>query len=186
MLSSARESLRASSAAASTLVFALEASVDADLPVSSETFAARCYEMTTAAVAVTNPFPADCDFSVTCVNLRRDDPRAAEAFAAMDEENDKENISRRRKSSTSTSVSRGGTTSHAKASVREIRIDANAAALARRAANAWGGAPRKRGARAWWGLLARGGCGVEVVVRVTLLVALLELALPTLLDVGFA
>ena len=130
VLSSARESLRASGAAASTLVFALEASVDADLPVSSETFAARCYEMTTAAVAVTNPFPADCDFSVTCVNLRRDDPRAAEAFAAMDEENDKENVSRRRKSSTSTSVSRGGTTSHAKASVREIRIDANAAARA--------------------------------------------------------
>ena len=63
---------------------------------------------------------------------------------------------------------------------------ADAAALARRAVNAWGGAPRKRWARAWWGLLARGGCGVEVVVRVTLLVALLELALPTLLDVGFA
>ena len=59
VLSSARES-SASGAAASTLVFALEASVDADAPVRSETFAARCYEMTTATVAVTNPFPADC------------------------------------------------------------------------------------------------------------------------------
>ena len=89
VLSSARES-SASGAAASTLVFALEASVDADAPVRSETFAARCYEMTTATVAVTNPFPADCEFAVTCVNLRRDDPRAAEAFAAMDA-GDKEN-----------------------------------------------------------------------------------------------
>ena len=89
VLSSARES-SASGAAASTLVFVLEASVDADAPVRSETFAARCYEMTTATVAVTNPFPADCEFAVTCVNLRRDDPRAAEAFAAMDA-GDKEN-----------------------------------------------------------------------------------------------
>ena len=96
VLSSARES-SAAAAAATTLVFALEASVDADAPVQSETFAARCYEMTVATVSVTNPFPADCEFAVTCVNLRRDDPRAAEAFAAIDN-GDKENaLSRRRR-----------------------------------------------------------------------------------------
>ena len=49
VLSSAHESF-ASGAAATTLVFALEASVDADAPVQSETFAARCYEMTVATV----------------------------------------------------------------------------------------------------------------------------------------
>jgi hypothetical protein len=108
VLSSARESF-ASAAAATTLVFALEASVDADAPVQSETFAARCYEMTVATVSVPNPFPADCEFAVTCVNLRRDDPRAAEAFKAIDN-GDKENaLVRRRRATNSTATARKDT-----------------------------------------------------------------------------
>ena len=100
VLSSSKEG-SASGTAGKTMVFSLEAFVDADAPVTSELFGAKLYEMRKTQIEVQNPFPADCEFVVSCHNLRRDNPRAINGFELLEGTlvGNKENAANARRSS---------------------------------------------------------------------------------------
>ena len=96
VLTSSKEGA-SSGSSARTIVFQLEAFVDADAPVAVETFGCKTYEISKTKITVKNPFPRDCEFVVTCQNLRLDDPKARDGLDLLEQGNAKENTSSRRK-----------------------------------------------------------------------------------------
>ena len=58
-------SVREGGAAATTLVFGLHPEVQSQKSIKHVSFTTRCYEMLQSQLEVSNPFPADCEFSIT-------------------------------------------------------------------------------------------------------------------------
>ncbi|KAF8055917.1 CFAP47 [Scenedesmus sp. PABB004] len=75
------------SASAATLVFALRGTVDGRAPLRRVCVAAPLYQLATQEFTVTNPFPADCDFSLALVPLPP--PAPADAAAGGGERGDR-------------------------------------------------------------------------------------------------
>ncbi|KAF6261116.1 hypothetical protein COO60DRAFT_1637017 [Scenedesmus sp. NREL 46B-D3] len=65
------------SASAATLVFLLRGQVDCRAPLRHVAVAAPLYQLALSELSVTNPFPADCDFSISIVQLPPELPAAS-------------------------------------------------------------------------------------------------------------